>query len=159
MTRAGEEVTVHKYDAAGREIWTWTAVSLGGSSTSVRVEARFNGEGATIHGLTLRRGDHFLETYYADRGYNVFAVFDVATGRLKGWYCNVTRPARLEDGHIRFEDLAIDLLVLPDGTIYVLDEDQFEALGLEEGERALARRSLTELRSLAAQRSGPFASA
>jgi len=152
-----DQVIVHKCDAAGREVWAWQAVLRRATPTSIQVEARFNGPEVDRHGLTFRRGDRFLETYYADRWYNVFAVFDVATDRLKGWYCNVTRPAHLERGHVRFEDLALDLLVLPDGTTHVLDEEQFDALSLDEGQREAARRALEELKRLAAARSGPFA--
>jgi predicted RNA-binding protein associated with RNAse of E/G family len=152
-----DQVIVHKCDAAGREVWAWQAVLRRATPTSIQVEARFNGPEVDRHGLTFRRGDRFLETYYDDRWYNVFAVFDVATDRLKGWYCNVTRPAHLERGHVRFEDLALDLLVLPDGTTHVLDEEQFDALSLDEGQREAARRALEELKRLAAARSGPFA--
>lgn len=157
MSLPGDEVIVHKCDAAGREVWAWQAVLRRATPTSIQVEARFNGPEVDRHGLTFRRGDRFLETYYADRWYNVFAVYGVDTRAFKGWYCNVTRPARLEGGHVRFEDLALDLLVLPDGTTHVLDEDEFEQLELSEADRAAARDSLEELRRLAQERAGPFA--
>jgi predicted RNA-binding protein associated with RNAse of E/G family len=153
----GAEVTVHKRDPAGREVWRWHGVVVETAANSIRLVARFNGEEAALAGLRFSRGDRFLETYYADRGYNVFAVFDGVSGPLKGWYCNVTRPARLGDGHINFEDLAVDLLVLPDGTAHILDEDEFQALSLDEAERASALASLAELQALAAERRGPFA--
>jgi len=122
----------------------------------LRLEARFNGNDGVLQGLDLRRGDRFLETYYADRRYNVFAIFDAVTDQFKGWYCNITRPARIEDGHVHFDDLALDLLVLPDGTMHVLDEDEFEQIDLGEAERVAARASLEELRRLAQVRAGPF---
>ena len=156
VTSPGGVVIVHKYDALGREVRSWRATVRDATPTSIRLEARFNGNDGVLQGLDLRRGDRFLETYYADRRYNVFAIFDAVTDQFKGWYCNITRPARIEDGHVHFDDLALDLLVLPDGTMHVLDEDEFEQIDLGEAERAAARASLEELRRLAQVRAGPF---
>lgn len=159
MTSPGGEVIVHKCDPLGREVWSWRATLRDATPNSVRLEARFNGQEGVSHGLDLRGGDRFLETYYADRRYNVFAIFDAVTDRFKGWYCNIARPARIEDGHVHFDDLALDLLVLADGTMRVIDEDEFERLDLGEAERAAARASLEELQRLASARTGPFAPA
>ena len=157
MTPAGDPVIVHKCDSTGREVWTWRAVVRGATPASVQLEARFNGRQGVLAGLAFRQGDRFLETYFADRWYNVFALFDVDTHQLKGWYCNITRPARFADGHIHFEDLELDLIVLPDGTTHVLDQDEFDRLPLTEAERAAARDSLEELQRLAQEQAGPFA--
>ena len=159
MSSTVGRVTVHKCDALGHEVRTWKARLRSATPTVVCLEARFNGEEAVVHGLAFRRGDRFLETYYADHGYNVFAIYDVDSDDLKGWYCNVTRPAEIQDDHVRFDDLALDLLVLPDGTTHVLDQDEFDRLPLSPGERVSAQASLEELQNLARQRAGPFAMA
>ncbi len=152
-----EAITVHKLDAAGREVWSYPTHLLARGATWVRLEARFDRDDVDFPGLGLRRGDRMVETFYADRHYNVFAVYDGARGKLKGWYCNITRPARLEAQQVFAEDLALDLLVYPGGGDLVLDEDEFDALGLSAPEQSLARRALDELRDLAARRQGPFA--
>lgn len=151
------ELLVHKNNAAGREVWAWPATRLGATATSVVVEARFNGPEGVVQGLRLSQGDRFVESYFADRWYNVFTVFDRHTGARKGWYCNVARPARLEDGHVYWDDLSLDLVVLPDGRQAILDRDEFEALGLEPAERLQALAALEELQQLATARDGPFA--
>jgi predicted RNA-binding protein associated with RNAse of E/G family len=69
----------------------------------------------------------------------------------------VSRPARLQDGDVYWEDLGLDIVVLPDGTIHVLDQDEFERLDLTEPDRATALSSLEEVRHLAQGRVGPFA--
>jgi protein associated with RNAse G/E len=157
VSRPGETVTVHKCDATGREVWTWPAIVRRVSPSSIEVEARFNGKEGDIHGVTFRAGDRFVETYATDRWHNVFAAYDGETDRLKGWYCNITRPARFEPGHIWFEDLALDALVLPDRTVQILDEDEFERLSLSADERRTARRSLDDLLDQARLGIGPFA--
>jgi predicted RNA-binding protein associated with RNAse of E/G family len=152
-----EAIIVHKLDAAGREVWSYPTRLLARGPTWVRLEASFDLHEAAFPGLVLQRGDRMIETFYADRYYNVFAVYDGAGGPLKGWYCNIARPARLEAQQVSAEDLALDLLVYSEGGDLVLDEDEFAALGLSPAERSLARRALDELRDMAARRQGPFA--
>jgi hypothetical protein len=149
------DIVVHKLDAHGREIWHYTGQLLEDGPLQRRLIARFEREQIEVGGLTLARGDVFLETFYADRWFNVFDIYDPA-GRRKGWYCNVTRPARFLPGHIYAEDLALDLVVLPGGSTVVLDEEEFGALQLTEEETRACRQALAELRGLSLARSGPF---
>lgn len=88
-------------------------------------------------------GDVFTEHYWRDRWY---AVKEVRTGdgTLKGWYCDVTRPAvvrGLGPGEPRYEvlveDLDLDLWASADGgTVLRLDEDEFEESGLADRDPA-----------------------
>jgi len=97
-------------------------------------------------------GDVFTEHYWRDRWYSVKEVRDQA-GALKGWYCDVARPAYVREGALVSEDLDLDLWVSADlRTILRLDEDDFVASGLEETDpsaAAEARRALDELERLA----------
>lgn len=148
-------VTVHKLDHLGREVWSYQGRTLARGPRWWRLEARFDRESQMVARLELRRGDRFVETFYADRWYNVFVVYDGE--RLKGYYANIARPARLDDsGHIYAEDLALDLIVYPDGRWQVTDEEEFAALPLPLWEREQARRALAELQSLATRRAGLF---
>ena len=93
--------------------------------------------------------DSDLETFYRDRWYNVFAVYDRDDGVLKGWYCNVTRPATITDAAVSSDDLALDVWVSPAGDVTVLDEDEFAALPLPPADRTAARAALAQLLALA----------
>ena len=104
-------------------------------------------------------GDTLIETYYADRWYNIFSIFD-RDGRHKGWYCNVARPALIGDQCVDSEDLELDLLIASDRSqMRVDDEDEFEARDLErldpEAHQA-ALAALAELQRLAAAGEPPF---
>jgi predicted RNA-binding protein associated with RNAse of E/G family len=98
-------------------------------------------------------GDIFTEHYWRDRWYSVKEVRD-AGGALKGWYCDVTRPVRVESGAIVSEDLYLDLWASADrATILRLDEADFEASALARADPAAAARAsaaLDELERLAA---------
>jgi predicted RNA-binding protein associated with RNAse of E/G family len=151
-----ERIVVHKLDADGNEVWRYEGMILAQDEVSLTLEAYFDHEDMFIHGVDLRRGDRFVEIYYTDRWYNILALYDVESGDFKGWYCNITRPAHVETGHVYYEDLALDLIVLPSGDWLVLDEEQFTELDLPPDERYHAREGLEELKTLIARRQAPF---
>lgn len=151
-----EMITVHKLDDRGREVWRYRGTLVREDDSSIMLVAHFDREDVEFHGLHIRRGDRFIETFYRDRWYNIFAIYDVDNNHLKGWYCNITRPARIGDGHVYAEDLALDLIVLPNGSMHTLDEDEFNNLELNHEEKANALHTLKHLKSLAAERKSPF---
>ncbi len=143
------DLTVYKLDHDGREVWRYPARVLARDAHSVRLEAFFNRDDVPVATVTFKRGDRFVETFYSDRWYNVFAVYDRDDGALKGWYANVCRPAQIDGDGLRCDDLALDVWVSPAGAATVLDEDEFAALPLSPGERAHAREALGRLLDLA----------
>lgn len=153
---ARPSVAVRKLNDLGREIFRYRADLLDVTQSYIKLEAVFDLPDHALHGLALRKGDRFIEWHYRDRWYNVFAIHDVDSGELKGWYCNITRPAVFEDGVLSAEDLALDLVVYPDGSSEVLDEDEFELLDLSMQDRAQALSALKELQAAAGRREPPF---
>lgn len=145
------DVTVYKLDENGRAIWQYPARVLERSDTHVRLEAFFNRDDLDLDYVTFKRGDRFIEYFYSDRWYNIFAIYDRDHKQLKGWYCNVCRPADITPDAVRCEDLALDVWVAPNGAPAVLDEDEFAALSLEPGERRSGRAALQTILHLAAR--------
>lgn len=152
-------ITVHKLDAWGREVWRYVGTLVRRTPGSLTLEAFFDRDDADVPGLSLRRGDRFVETFYADRWYNVFAVHQGKTGRLKGWYCNLTRPAYLGRRDVYAEDLALDVVVSAQGDTHLVDEEEFASLELSEAERQAVGRAVEELRDRAARGADPFSPA
>lgn len=150
-------ITVHKHNHLGQETLKYPARVLARAENEIVLEAIFQRERMELGYVILTPGDRFIEHFYAERWYNVFAIFAGEGGALKGWYCNITRPALIDDATVRADDLALDLFVRPDGEEFILDEDEFAALPLMAEERAQARSALGELQRLATQRRGPFA--
>lgn len=142
-----EQLNVVKQNPAGETLWTYTGRRLEQDGTRLVLEAFFDREDRQVHGMTIALGDRFIETYYTDRWYNVFAIYSRDDGSLRGWYCNICRPARFAGNTISYVDLALDLLVFPDGRQLVLDEDEFVALDLAVEEQAAARQALQELQA------------
>lgn len=151
------EILVRKLNAAGEETYRWTGRVLVRTENAITVEAFFTRYDRLDLGYAIfERGDRFIEHFYSDRWYNVFEIHAAGSDALRGWYCNLTRPAHLSDSEIVHEDLALDVWVGADGTTQLLDEEEFAALPLSDDERQAARTALAEVLALAGQRAGPF---
>jgi predicted RNA-binding protein associated with RNAse of E/G family len=140
------DITVIKLDPQGQETWRYEGRLLEQQGSRILLEALFNASDRPFMGTSLKRGDRFVETYFTDRWYNIFEIYDRDDASFKGWYGNVSTPARLLDGRLEFSDLFLDVWMDPAGTQTVLDEDEFEAAKLEEDVRQSALEGLGELR-------------
>jgi hypothetical protein len=149
-------ITVIKNDHTGQEVWQYPAQVLERGAGYIVVEARFNAGTVEAGPLTLTEGDRMVEWFYTGRWYNIFEVHDGETDALKGWYCNITRPAHITDEVVAADDLALDVIVMPGGAVTLDDEDDYAALPLTPAEREATQAALREL--LARIRSGraPF---
>jgi hypothetical protein len=149
-------ITVYKCDHTGDVVWQYQGVVIQRDDHTVCLTALFNTDQADLGFVTFRRGDVFTEWFYTDRWYNVFRIQDGQTSRLKGWYCNITRPAAIMEDSVRADDLALDVMVMPNGNVVLLDEDEFAALELSSVERMEALRAVEAIRHAAAERHFPF---
>jgi len=116
---------------AGRTKIRYPAELLHDDGIRIAVRAPWAGDGVRdFDFVRFEPGDVFTEYYWRDRWYSVKEVRD-ATGALKGWYCDITRPATLIGTELVVEDLDLDLWRSADGTTVLrLDEDEFAASGL-----------------------------
>ncbi len=143
-----QNVWVIKRNVAREETWRYPARVLSRKPGAVLIEAFFNRPDTPFHGIILGRGDRFIEAYYSQHWYNLYEIHDRLDDSLKGWYCNVTLPAEIDEHTITYVDLALDLLVYPGGKQLVLDEDEFEELALTSQVRAQALDALQTLRDV-----------
>ncbi|MFC9280429.1 DUF402 domain-containing protein [Streptomyces collinus] len=142
----------------GRTKIRYAAELLRDDGVHVLVRAPWAGEGVRDFGFVrFEPGDVFTEHYWRDRWYSVKEV-RAGDGTVKGWYCDIARPAALSGGRLVVEDLDLDLWRSADGTdVRRLDEDEFAASGLAEADpraAAAAVAALDELEALA--REGGF---
>jgi protein associated with RNAse G/E len=155
-SEAVPRIKVQKKNPAGQVTYEYEGMMLRRDEQSIVLEALFDRADMPFMDVVFKTGDRFVEYYYSDRWYNIFAIHDREDGRIKGWYCNVGKPAVIEDGIVSYIDLALDLWVSADGKQTVLDEDEFENLGLNEGLRAGALEGLNELKALFKNNNPPF---
>ena len=141
-------IKVQKKNPAGQVTYQYEGRLLRRDEHSIALEALFDRADMPFMDVVFKTGDRFVEYYYSDRWYNIFVIHDRDDGSIKGWYCNIGEPAVFEDGIVSYVDLALDLWVSAEGKQTVLDEDEFEALVLEEDIRRNALQGLDELKNL-----------
>lgn len=146
-----------KYD--GAEHRRWEAKVLRREDSLLVLDAQFETE--VRHPLLgiIERGTASIEYYWLDRWYNVFRFLE-PDGRLRNYYCNVNVPPVYDGSVLSFVDLDMDILVAPDLSYKILDEDEFAANAVRydypaEVSRS-AHRALDELRAMIEARVFPF---
>jgi protein associated with RNAse G/E len=152
-------ITVYKRNYLGESVWKYQGSVIERGDTYVCLRAFFERKDeADLGFVTFRQGDLFIEWHFSDRWYNVFQVHDGDSERIKGWYCNITRPAIITPDTIAADDLELDVWIMPNGTMMLLDEKEFGDLDLPTDERMAALRAVQTIRHDTTERQGPFRS-
>lgn len=149
-------ITIIKRDADGVAELSYSGVLHQQGDGFVCIDAVFSLPDRDLGFIQLRRGDHFQEWFYVDRWFNIFRVSGAGSLALKGWYCNITRPPRIEAQVVAAEDLCLDLFVYPDGRTLLLDEDDFAGLRLCRRERECAWAAVATIKRMVKRRQPPF---
>ncbi|MCA1636533.1 MAG: DUF402 domain-containing protein [Acidobacteria bacterium] len=118
-------VTVHSRSYDGRIKRSWRARLSRREDSLIVLEGVFEEE--IRHALlgTIVKGTLSTEFYWTDRWYSVFR-FREPDGALRNFYGNINTPATLSEGVLNFKDLDIDVLLTPDFSYRILDEEEFE---------------------------------
>ena len=153
-----DSITVKKLNLDHEVVMAYNGEVLERTPETVVLEARFNRETLDLGYAVLEHDDRFVEHFYADRWYNIFEIHSVHDDRLKGWYCNIVKPAIFSDSTNEQVDLALDVWINPDGSYQVLDQAEFDALPLYADTRRQARLAVNELIDLLHRRAEPFTS-
>ena len=140
------KITVIKQNENGVETWRYDATLLLRENNTVILEAYFNRDDSMLFDVVIKRNDRFIEAFFSDRWYNIFEIRDRESSILKGWYCDICKPAVITENQISYIDLALDLWVYPDGRQEVLDEDIFNQLDISANIRQSAVNSLQDLK-------------
>jgi len=150
-----DQVTVRKLDHDGSEVVSYPGRVLKRAEDAIVLRTSWDREPMDLAFVTLEPEDCWTEYFYSDRWYNIFEI-RASNGRLKGWYCNITRPAHIGEETVVAEDLALDLWVAPDRSTKVLDADEFAELSLAPRERRAAQQALAELQAMVTEGVSPF---
>ena len=152
-------ITIHLLKPGKGATITYTGELLRHEPGYMLIHARWERPRLDLGYVAFELGDHFYEHFYTERWYTVFELRSEA-GALKGWYCNISRPARIDGDAIISEDLELDLFVAPDRMQRLrLDLDEFAARGFDRSDptaHAAALAALNELEQMAQAGVPPF---
>ncbi|MGZ7149040.1 DUF402 domain-containing protein [Bacillus sp. BC08] len=73
--------------------------------------------------LTIPKGSCTIAYYWGNRPYNLY-VWRNQDGSYLGSYFNLVKNTCITDEVVSFEDLILDIMVLPSGELFILDEDE-----------------------------------
>jgi predicted RNA-binding protein associated with RNAse of E/G family len=149
-------IKVLKKNLADEVVWQYEGTALHREENQITLEALFNRDDLPFMDIVLKRNDRFVETFYSDRWYNIFEIYDRDDGKFKGWYCNIGKPAVITDEFVSYVDLALDLWVSTDGRQTVLDKDELEALGLPDDLKQKAYAGLMDLQKYMESKNPPI---
>jgi hypothetical protein len=136
---------VVKVNPAGESVteYAGTVIDAGALPPWIAVEATWTHRRYDLNGLLFLPSDTLHEFFSPDDWFNSFTVF-TPDGTLRGWYANVTYPTRLdvttEPYSLFWQDLYLDVVGLPDGQVFVRDEDELAASNLAQTDPDLIAR-------------------
>jgi hypothetical protein len=111
----------------------------------IEVQATWTMGLVDVSGLRFEDGDELREFFSPRHPFNAFALYGPG-GIFKGWYGNVTRPARCERRDdmlvVAWPDMILDLVMLPDGTMSDLDDDELSESDLLDRDPHLTRQMI-----------------
>lgn len=148
--------TVIKNNHLGEEVLRYSGEIIQQGDHHICIRAQFAQATRDLGYMLLKQGDYFTEWFYDDRWYNVFKVEDIDSGDLKGYYCNLTRPATISDTHVAADDLALDVFIKPNGHTLLLDQDEYDDLPLNTQEREQVQQAIEMIHQLVTNRAEPF---
>ena len=152
-------MVVHLIKSARRTTVSYVATPLLVSPEYALVRAHWTRPAVDLGYMQFAPGDTLDEHFYAHQWYSIFAVYQ-QDGRLRGWYCNVSRPAIITATTIHSHDLELDLFVSPDRQQRTrLDIDEYEAQQYQIHDPATYQAgwvALAQLESLAQSGQAPF---
>jgi hypothetical protein len=131
----GATVTVVKRAPDGSEATRYPAIRVVSTAPSPWVElvAEWTVPNVVVAGLPFIPGDTVREFFSAEHPYNAFAVIS-PEGEMRGWYGNVTYPAFFDEVEgeqvLVWHDLYLDVVIMPDGAMHLLDDDELEESGI-----------------------------
>jgi protein associated with RNAse G/E len=129
--KIGDRIQVKAYKADGTCYRWWQATV---EAVEEGVVVVVNPAGHRVQGID---GDwesrHAIRGYYwPDRWYSLLEAY-TPNGTLEEIYVNISSPAEIHDGEIRFTDYELDVSRRPPQEACVFDEDEFAAAASEYG--------------------------
>jgi L-amino acid N-acyltransferase YncA len=145
--KPGREVLIEKCNEFGKDgpIYPGMIIESSIPEPWIEVRARWTLGRVQVGGLRFEIDDELREFFSPRHPFNAFAVYS-PQGELRGWYGNVTRPARCERRDstllVAWPDMMLDLVMLPDGTSVDLDDDELTGSGFPQREPDISRQML-----------------
>lgn len=116
------KITEHKQRLDGSSV-TFPCVLLERNTDDLAVLYRLPNE-VNLHGWILPKDSYSFGYFWRDRPYNIYQFLAPRNADTLLWYCNISDSTRWDDCSLVWRDLEVDVLVLPDGSHRIVDQDK-----------------------------------
>lgn len=151
------QIISRKFDGGGEKRWLARILSFDGNLLTLSAVFAFDVRHPQLG--FIPQGTVSIEYFWLDKWYNVFR-FLKPDGELRNFYCNINLPPIFDGYTLTYADLDLDLLVQPDYSWQLLDEEEFRenaaAFGYAPDICAQAYAAVEELKALCRARKFPF---
>ena len=79
-----DPINVWKRNLRNEITWRYAGEIIERGADFVRLEARFNRDDMPFMGITLKKNDRFVETFFTENWYNIFEIHDRDDDQIKG---------------------------------------------------------------------------
>lgn len=117
-------IVSRRYDFKIKKKWKCFAIEF--NPPQLLCLGRFENEINHQHLGRIPKNTVSLESFWSDRYYNLFAFYSPNL-QIRNLYFNLCLPPQISPEAVDFVDLDIDVVVWPDGSVVVLDQDEFKA--------------------------------
>jgi uncharacterized protein len=150
-------VNSRKYDHTVRRSWDCELISF--DESLLVLKGLFENEVVHPDLGCIEAGTISHEYFWFDRWFNVFR-FEEPNGALRNFYGNICMPPSFDGNTLDYVDLDIDIVVWPDQTRQILDEEEFaqnaKRWSYPDTVIGAAEEGLDELLKMAASHQFPF---
>ncbi|GAF65168.1 hypothetical protein BTS2_2066 [Bacillus sp. TS-2] len=95
--------------------------------------------------LKIPKGSYTIAFYWQSKPYNIY-LFKDDNHQLLGFYINIVKNTSIDHQSVTFQDLIIDIAVMPNGEFTILDEEELPC-SLDEYENGTVKQALLDLQS------------
>ncbi len=125
----GDRLEMHKETLACERKISYPGHLMGWQSELMVIGARWTHTG-DFGDFQMTKGDPVLEYFSEDLWYGTIRLMN-PRGELRGWYCDICLPPRLDilgsGAELTYTDLALDVFIDPAGNPRVKDRREFES--------------------------------
>lgn len=92
----------------------------------IKLRRSMSGEGM-YDGLNVpKEKEDYAITEIKEGEWSFMTSYYSSSGKIKGSYVNLNTPVEIYPDHVRYVDLEVDVVKMPDGEVRVIDEDKLE---------------------------------
>mgnify|MGYP001168471301 CR=1 FL=1 len=157
LPQIGDNIKITSYKHNGQRHRTWDETTILHINPDTMIGGNFKTKVTEASGEVWKTKELAIAYFSASQWFNIVALI---SGAGVEYYCNLSSPAAWNGEALTYIDYDLDISVQPNGTLQVLDEDEFEIniqkMHYPEPIVTLVERAVGELKNMIEEEQGLF---